>query len=271
MHKITYIKNNIEVIIFFVLVIIFIILLLRRSWEGFYNDQNGINRLDAIIYININKNNIDNSNLIMKELEKLNTNKNKIHKANCLSNLKNEVDASFQSHIVALKMVKDNNWKKVLILEDDMELDVPPEEFNNLLNKTFDNLDKKTINWDVLMLSSSNKHINTKIDPIIIEGVTNTESEEPLKIQKLKSATSYSAYIVKDTYVDSILKLYDTEPTMPTMPSDPNDPENPMANMPMPSIPMHIFKFITFYQKIEYLQNKDNWYVINKNIIKQRT
>ena len=268
MHKITYIKNNIEVIIFFILVIIFIILLIQRSWEGFYNDQNGINRLDAIIYININKNNIDNSYLIIKELEKLNTNKNKIHKANCVSNLKNEVDASFQSHIVALKMVKDNNWKKVLILEDDIELDVAPEEFNNILNKAFDNLDKNTINWDVLMLSSTNKHINTKTDPIIIEGVTNTESEEPLQIQKLKSATSYSAYIVKDTYVDSILKLYDTESTIQTIPNNSNVP---MDNVHMHSIPMNIFKFITFYKKIEYLQNKDNWYVINKNIIKQRT
>ena len=269
MHKITYIKNNIEVIIFFILVIIFIILLIQRSWEGFYNDQNGINRLDAIIYININKNNIDNSYLIIKELEKLNTNKNKIHKANCVSNLKNEVDTSFQSHIVALKMVKDNNWKRVLILEDNVELDISPEEFNNLLNKSFDKLDEKQTNWDVLMLSSSNKHIDTKIEPITIEGITNTESEEPLQIQKLKSATSYSAYIVKDTYVDSILKLYDTEVTMPTMPNDPDNPDNP--NEPMPSIPMNIFKFITFYKQIEYLQHKDNWYVINKNTIKQRT
>ena len=79
MKLLNYINKNIEYVIFFFLVIILVILILRKSWEGFYNDQNGINRLDAIIYINL-ENRTDRKELFMKELEKLNTNMSKVHK-----------------------------------------------------------------------------------------------------------------------------------------------------------------------------------------------
>ena len=48
-----YIHSNIELIVFFLLVSILAYLLIRRSWEGFFTEQNGINQLDAIIYINL--------------------------------------------------------------------------------------------------------------------------------------------------------------------------------------------------------------------------
>ena len=72
MKILSYIKQNVELIVFFILVAIVALLIARRSLEGFYNEQNGINRLDAIIYINL-ENRTDRKDLLMKELEKLKT------------------------------------------------------------------------------------------------------------------------------------------------------------------------------------------------------
>ena len=67
MKLLSYIKQNVELIIFFILVVILALLILRRSLEGFYNEQNGVNRLDAIIYINL-ENRLDRKDLLIKEL-----------------------------------------------------------------------------------------------------------------------------------------------------------------------------------------------------------
>ena len=254
MNFLSYIKKNIEIIIFSILVILFLILILRRSWEGFFNEQHGINRLDAIIYINL-ENRGDRKDLLMAELEKLNTNMGKVHKVSGVFIPKNGHKGCIQSHILALNMIKLNKWKRVLILEDDAELDMSPEAFNDLLNKTIDTLDEKYSNWDVIMLATANKVIDDKIDNMSINVVSPDGSiKEPLKIQKLKTATTSSAYIVKDSYVDNILNLFNTC----------ND------NMVHSKLSGQGFEFWALDQKWAELQVKDNWFVIDKDPIKQR-
>lgn len=247
----TYITNNIEIIIFFSLVIIFILCILNRNWKTLFNNQHGINRLDAIIYISLyNPNNtsniLDNTDLFMKELKKLNTNMKKVHKVNTVCNHKNGNNDCIQSHIIALKMIKKNNWNRVLIIEDDIELSMTPETINELLNKSLESLDKQQSNWDVIMVSSSSKVINTKIEsiPIDININMNTSDKESMKIQiqKIKSASSSSAYIVKNSYVDNIINLFNSK-TNQDLPLD---------------------------HKWQELQNKDNWFSFDKEIIKQR-
>ena len=168
MELLKYIKKNLEIIIFCILVILLLILILRRSWEGFFNEQNGINRLDEIIYINLENRN-DRKELLMKELEKLNTNMGKVHKVSGVFIPKNGHKGCIQSHILALNMIKLNKWKRVLILEDDAELNISPEAFNDLLNKTIDKLDEKNPNWDVIMLATANKVIDEKNNSIPID------------------------------------------------------------------------------------------------------
>jgi GR25 family glycosyltransferase involved in LPS biosynthesis len=205
----------------------------------------------------------------MKDLEKLNTNMNKVHKVSGVFIPKNGHKGCVQSHILALNMIKLNKWKRVLILEDDAEIVMPPEIVNEIINKSLEKLDTQHADWNVIMLGTANKILDNKHNDIFLDINSNQDN---LKIEKLEFATTGTAYIVKDTYVDSILKLYDTEVPMPTMPNDPDNPDNPdNPNEPMPSIPMNVFKFIAFYKQIEYLQHKDNWYVINKNTIKQRS
>ena len=254
MNLLSYIKKNIEIIIFSILVILFVILLLRRSWEGFFNELHGINRLDAIIYINL-ENRGDRKDLLMKELEKLNTNMGKVHKVSGVFIPKNGHKGCIQSHIIALNMIKLNKWKRTLILEDDAELDMSPETVNDLLNKTIETLDEKHSNWDVIMLATANKHIDDKINAMSINVVSPDGSiKEPLKIQKLRTATTSSAYIVKDTYVDNILNLFNTC----------ND------NMVHNNLSGQGHEWWALDQKWSEIQMKDNWFVIDKDPIKQR-
>jgi GR25 family glycosyltransferase involved in LPS biosynthesis len=251
MTLLTYIKKNLEIIIFCFLVILLILLILRRSWEGFFNENHGINRLDAIIYINLENRN-DRKELLMKELEKLNTNMGKVHKISGVFIPKNGHKGCIQSHILALNMIKLNKWKRVLILEDDAELDITPEVFNDLLNKTIDTLDEKYSNWDVIMLATANKDIDNKQEMIPLDIVSPDGNK--LNIQKLKTATTSSAYIVKDTYVDNIINLFNTC----------ND------NMEHKKLSGQGFEYWALDQKWAELQIKDNWFVIDKDPIKQR-
>jgi GR25 family glycosyltransferase involved in LPS biosynthesis len=257
----TYIKNNIEYIVFFVLLILLAILITKRNWEGFFTEQNGINRLDAIIYINL-ENRQDRKELLLKELESLNTNMSKVHKVSGVYMPKNGHKGCIQSHILALNMIKLNKWKRVLILEDDAQLDTEPEVMNNIINQTIDTLDSKNPNWNVIMLATANKILDntdntdnnnsTILQPLEI--YTPDGTNKPIKIEKIKQATTSSAYIIKDSYVDNILDLFKTC----------ND------NMQQDKLSGDKHEFWALDQKWATLQEKDNWYAISPDPIKQR-
>ena len=265
--KITkYIYTHIEIIIFFLLVSIVAYLILRHSWEAFFTLQNGINRLDAIIYINL-ENRGDRKDLFIKELEKLNTDMSKVHKVSGVYMPKNGHKGCVQSHILALNMIKMNNWDRVLILEDDAELDMSPEAINTIINKTIEELDTKHPDWNVIMLATANKvldnssssnHNNnnnkTNNKTIPIEVSTTDGSSIPLKIEKLKTATTSSAYIVKKMYVDNILNLFN----------------NCNNNMSTEKLNGNDYEHWALDQKWAELQIKDNWFCIDKDPIKQR-
>ena len=279
MKIINYIYTNIEIIIFFLLVSIVAYLILRHSWESFFTLQNGINRLDAIIYINL-ENRVDRKDLLMKELEKLNTDMSKVHKVSGVYMPKNGHKGCVQSHILALNMIKMNDWNRVLILEDDAELDMDPTIINTIINKSLEELDKQQPDWNVLMLATANKvlddshNTNTTIKTIPIEinsidistegSPSPSPSSQPpssqppssvsLKIQKLKTATTSSAYIVNKTYVDSILNLFNHCNT----------------NMSPEKLNSNDYEIWALDQKWAELQIKDKWYCFDKDIIKQR-
>ena len=70
----------------------------------------------------------------------------------------------------------------------------------------------------------------------------------------MKTATTSSAYIVKDSYVDNIINLFNTC----------ND------NMEHKKLSGQGFEHWALDQKWAELQIKDNWFVIDKDPIKQR-
>ena len=270
-----YIHSNIELIVFFLLVSILAYLLIRRSWEGFFTEQNGINQLDAIIYINLEARN-DRKDLVLKELEKLNTDMSKVYKVSGVYMPKNGHKGCIQSHILALNMIKLNQWNRVLILEDDVELDMSPETINNVIDKALTELDNQYSNWNVIMLATANKVLdkdynklnklnnnNNKPLPIDLELGFEEEKKKvkeekkeviPLKLEKLKSATTSSAYIVKKDYVNHILDLF-------------NHCNNNMSPKNMTS---EGYEHWALDQRWAEIQGKDNWFCINKDPIKQR-
>jgi GR25 family glycosyltransferase involved in LPS biosynthesis len=253
----TYINENLEYIIFFTLVSVLVILLTQRSWEGFMTEAKGINQLDAIIYINL-ENRGDRKDLLLKELEALDTNMSKVHKVSGIYMPKNGHKGCIQSHILALNMIKLNQptWNRVLILEDDAEITEEPEQFNNILAKSLEKLDSIDPDWNVLMLATAWKAISPLDNPDKQElEIYNPQGERvPLALQRLKSATTASAYIVKSSYIDEILKLFD----------------KCNKNLKQYKLNEDNYEPWALDQQWKILQENDRWYCIDKDPVKQR-
>lgn len=248
-RSLTYIKSNLEYIIFFILVGILAIIILNNTLENFFNEQKGINQLDAIIYINL-ENRGDRKELLMKELESLDVDKSKIHKVSGIYIPKNGHKGCIQSHILALNMIKLNSprWKRVLILEDDAQLTMEPDVFNKTLSTVLEKLDTVDPDWNVLMLATANKVLpNTPINYSL-------ETESTTTLQRIKSATTSSAYIVRDTYVDNILKLFDTCNN----------------NLQPDKLNEQGFEPWALDQKWASIQESDKWYCLDPDLIIQR-
>lgn len=253
----TYISHNLEYIIFFILTITLAILLAHRSWEGFFNDAKGINQLDAIIYINL-ENRGDRKDLLLKELAALDTNMSKVNKVSGIYIPKNGHKGCLQSHMLALNMIKLNQprWNRVLILEDDAELTEESAVFNNILTQALEKLDTIEPDWNVLMLATAFKVISPADAPDkqSLE-IYNAQGERmPLALQRLKSATTASAYIVKASYVDEILKLFD----------------KCNNNLKPDRLNEDNYEPWALDQQWKSLQERDRWYCLDKDIVKQR-
>lgn len=254
-QSLSYINRNLEYIVFFALVAILAVLILDRSWEGFLAQAKGINQLDAVIYINL-ENRGDRKDLLMKELAALDTDMSKVHKISGVYMPKNGHKGCLQSHVLALHMIKLNapRWKRVLILEDDAEIVLEPDVFNDTVAKALEKLDAIDPDWNVLMLATAWKLSPENKNSQELE-IYNPQGERvPIVLERLKKATTSSAYIVRDDYVDKILELFNTcnnhlQPDRLTQKG-----HEPWA----------------LDQQWASLQERDHWYCLNPDPIKQR-
>jgi hypothetical protein len=239
-------KKNILSYILIILCVIIIYVLYKfiKVYEGFFNTQDnkqGLNNTDVVLYINL-ENREDRKELILKELEKMQVPPEKIRKISGVHIPKNGHKGCIQSHILALRIAEMNGWALTTIIEDDAELLIPVDEFNKLLTNGLKELEN--IEWDVLMLCTSNK----KID--------NTQSSNLKYVDKLSFATSGICYIIKKHYVPKLLKLFEHCNTMMTNKQwGNNDDHEPYA----------------LDQKWNELIKTDNWYTLKgDNVIYQR-
>ena len=225
------------------IIIILIILLTQYKLECFRNTE-GINKLGCIIYINL-ENRPDRKKLLIKELQSINTNMSKVHKVNGIFIPKNGHKGCVQSHIIALKMIKINKWDKALILEDDAQLNIDPKIFNHIIEKAITILDKNDPDWNVIMLATEYKNVTPKYY------LHNTPE---ITLDRLHRATTSSAYIIKNSYVDNLLNLF----------------EHCNENMSSDKLSGDNQEYWALDQKWMPLQEQDNWYSFSIDPIKQR-
>lgn len=212
------IKNNIEYIIFFGLILILVILITKRNLDTFLSVEHGLNRLDAIIYINPtstlkNSQPIHNYN-ILNQLRLNSMLNSKIHEINPNNLIQNSTNnrninrqpqserlAILQAQLMALKMIKKYNWKNALILGGDSQLDSSAEILNDVIHKSLDTLESKNPNWNVIVLSQDKATQKGKIvndvEKQVIEDPSMGQSYEiyaaggkikPLRLEKITKA-----------------------------------------------------------------------------------
>ena len=116
------------------LLVLLVILLIwqKLNKEGFFAVEKiaSLDDIDAFIYINLERRE-DRKKELLAELEKLGIPSSKIFKVSGVYIPDNGHKGCIQSHILALNMAKLNNWRNVMIMEDDAELTVGPKEFKN--------------------------------------------------------------------------------------------------------------------------------------------
>jgi glycosyl transferase family 25 len=94
------------------------------------------------------------------------------------------------SHLNAIKLAKERNYRNVLILEDDFHFIISKEEFENRLQQFFDT----QIDYHVCMISFNMNQSNPTEYPFL---------------QKVMNAQTASGYIVHETFYDKIIELYE--------------------------------------------------------------
>lgn len=115
--------------------------------------QGGINHFDGIVYINL-EHREDRRKIIESDLERIGTDKGRVHRIEGNYWPFNGHKGCAMSHINALKFAREKKWKNVLILEDDSLFCNNLDLIQGSINRFFDNVK----NWDVFLLSA-NLHI----------------------------------------------------------------------------------------------------------------
>lgn len=185
--------------------------------------------INKIIYINLDKR-PDRKNEIENELNKYNLN---YERYSAIEHPNGAIGCSY-SHLNVLKIAKENNYKNILILEDDFTFLVTKEEFEFELSRFFNTFQN---NYDVCMLSYN---VNYEI-PLFNCNFVN----------KILNAQTASGYIVNNHYYDKLINLY--EKSIPFLEQTGID------------------LYYTNDQIWKTLQPLDNWYKLNTRIGKQRS
>jgi glycosyl transferase family 25 len=152
-----------------------------------------MNHIDKIVYINL-KHREDRRRDIYEEFEKYDFPRDKIERFEAFSTPGFGILGCGKSHLEVLKLAKVNQWKNVLILEDDFQIVVSKEELNQSFEYFFNNIANQH-SWDVLMLAYNITGNNHK-----------TESfQNDQMIGRIRYAQTASAYIVNSNYYDTLI------------------------------------------------------------------
>jgi glycosyl transferase family 25 len=161
---------------------------LKTSFEHTKETRNTLQKIDRIIYINLDKR-TDRRKEIEDELERYGLTEI-IERFPAISREKGIVGCTY-SHLNVYKMAKERNYKNVLILEDDFIFLAKKRDFYENLNKLF----TRSIEFDVCMLAYNNT-----------QSPLQTEYDFLMKTVEAQTA---SAYIVNSCFYDKLIELYE--------------------------------------------------------------
>jgi glycosyl transferase, family 25 len=226
--------SSILIYLLCVLLVLFICLyFIKQSEYGSHElflSENTSELIDAILYINL-KHRTDRKSHIEKELTKLKSLTNNIQKIDAIKH-NNGAKGCGYSHIKALNYAKKNNYKNVLIVEDDLIF----KDDNKIITNIQNAINQINI-FDVLMISG------------------NIQKKEPTDIKNISKAINVqttSCYLINYHYYDKLIDVF-TESCKNL--SDIKSYENSQTW----AIDRNWFK----------LQKKDNWYIFDPTLAYQ--
>ncbi len=198
-----------------------------------------MNNIEKIVFINLEKRK-DRYNEIMQEFKDFEIPEEKIERFDAIYTPGHGLLGCGKSHIGVLELAKSNNWKNVLILEDDFKIVVSKEEFYSSLEYFYKNIDQ-VYPWDVLMFAyNTTSPPNNRVESF----------HDDLKIGKIKYAQTASAYLVNNHYYDKLIENLK------------------IANIKLEETHKHWHYANDVYWKS--LQEKDNWLYFKNRLSIQR-
>ncbi len=183
--------------LFFILIVLVLLLYAFFFFqkEGFDNNRSSISHIDAIYYINLEKRKDRNQEFLDNFPE---VDQSKIHSVKAHYYPENGAVGCLMSHITALSMALNDKGENILICEDDFFIK-DMAYCNKMLNLFMDKI--KT--WDVIMLGQNT--IESKD--------TGIETPEKEKIIKILNSQTASGYIIKRSYIPTLLEIYGEDMT----------------------------------------------------------
>ena len=233
-------------IILSILIVMMIIIILRlpENFEGSLR-KNGINSFDCYMYINLNHRK-DRKNQITNELNKMKIPNIKTTRIDAVHEKYNGHIGCAKSHIRALQLAKEKNYKNVIIFEDDFMFTENKKVVDQKINKF---LDYFSGDWDIIQLTA---HYNSLKD---IDSLDD--------IKKVNRASTSSAYIIQRHFYDKLINnITEAKEKM----------EEEMIIFHRKNKNKKKKKFTTNHaldQHWNSLQNKSKWYIFNPFIGKQ--
>ncbi len=183
--------------LFFILIVLILVLyaFFFSQKEGFDNNRPSISYIDAIYYINLEKRKDRNQEFLDNFPE---VDQSKIHRVKAHYYPENGAVGCLMSHITALSMALNDEGENILICEDDFLI-----KDMAYCNKMLDLFMDKIKTWDVIMLGQ-----NT-----IESEDTGIETPEKEKIIKILNSQTASGYIIKRSYIPTLLEIYGEDMT----------------------------------------------------------
>ena len=136
--------------------------------------------IDAVLYINLDAR-VDRRTHIEKELATTGIDPTRIHRIPAIYEpLCGHLGCAL-SHVKALELIQEKGWATTLILEDDFQFKIGPEEFDLIL--------AEPVAWDVLLLAKG----WGEVEPATA------------RLNRVKWCTTTSGYVIRRPYVETLL------------------------------------------------------------------